>query len=154
MGDSRTSRSGNILVGVLILHTHKRLRRTVARMNTRSGNMLVGVLILHTHNRLRRTVTRMNTKLQPQVRALCSTQKNRALAVKKLKGARNPSDQGLYSRSGNILVAVLIVHTHTRLRRTLAWLHNNLQPQGRALCSTQKKRVWAVKKLKGARCRW
>ena len=41
-----------------------------------------------------------------------------------------------------------------RLRRTVTWMNTNLQPQGRALCSNQKKRALPVKKLKGARCRW
>ena len=74
MGDSRTSRSGNILVGVLILHTHKRLRRTVARMNTRSGNMLVGVLFLHSQSPVllggaERPYLRLELSIHPRYRA-------------------------------------------------------------------------------------
>ena len=41
-----------------------------------------------------------------------------------------------------------------RLRRTVTWMNNNLRAQGRLLCNNQKARARAVKKLKGARCKW
>jgi hypothetical protein len=41
-----------------------------------------------------------------------------------------------------------------RLRRTVTWMNNNLQSQGRELCENQKTRARQVKLLKGARCKW
>lgn len=41
-----------------------------------------------------------------------------------------------------------------RLRRTVTWMNANLKQQGRLLCTNQKARARAVKKLKGARCKW
>ena len=41
-----------------------------------------------------------------------------------------------------------------RLRRTVAWLNTNARAQGKKLCTDQKARANAVKKLQGARCKW
>ena len=41
-----------------------------------------------------------------------------------------------------------------RLRRTVAWLNTNARAQGKKLCTDQKARANAVKKLEGARCKW
>jgi transposase len=41
-----------------------------------------------------------------------------------------------------------------RLRRTVTWLNNNAREHGKKLCTNQKERARAVKKLKGARCKW
>ena len=41
-----------------------------------------------------------------------------------------------------------------RLRRTVTWLNNNAREHGKMLCTNQKERARAVKKLKGARCKW
>ena len=41
-----------------------------------------------------------------------------------------------------------------RLRRIVNWMNGNLVSQGRLLCTNQKERARAVKKLKGARCKW
>ena len=41
-----------------------------------------------------------------------------------------------------------------RLRRTVTWMNANLRERGCFLCSNQKQRARAVKKLGGARCRW
>lgn len=41
-----------------------------------------------------------------------------------------------------------------RLRRTVNWLNKHAQAHGKELCTNQKKRARAVKKLKGARSKW
>ena len=41
-----------------------------------------------------------------------------------------------------------------RLRRTVTWLNNNALDHGKRLCTNQKDRARAVKKLQGARCKW
>ena len=41
-----------------------------------------------------------------------------------------------------------------RLRRTVTWLNDNALERGKKLCTNQKERARAVKKLKGARCKW
>jgi len=41
-----------------------------------------------------------------------------------------------------------------RLRRTVTWLNNNARDRGKKLCTNQKERARAVKKLEGARCKW
>jgi hypothetical protein len=41
-----------------------------------------------------------------------------------------------------------------RLRRTVTWLNNNARARGKKLCTNQKDRARAVKKLQGARCKW
>ena len=41
-----------------------------------------------------------------------------------------------------------------RLRRNVAWLNKNARPHAKQLCASQKVREKAVKKLKGARCKW
>jgi hypothetical protein len=41
-----------------------------------------------------------------------------------------------------------------RLRRTVTWLNNNALDHGKHLCTNQKERARAVKKLQGARCKW
>ena len=41
-----------------------------------------------------------------------------------------------------------------RLRRTVAWLNNNARAHGKQLCTNQKERARAVKKLLGAKCKW
>ena len=41
-----------------------------------------------------------------------------------------------------------------RLRRTVAWLNKHARQHGKKLCTNQKERARAVKKLQGARCKW
>ena len=41
-----------------------------------------------------------------------------------------------------------------RLRRTVDWLNKNARAQAKKLCTNQKERARAVKKLDGARCKW
>jgi transposase len=41
-----------------------------------------------------------------------------------------------------------------RLRCTVTWLNKNARQHGKKLCTNQKERAMAVKKLKGARCKW
>ena len=41
-----------------------------------------------------------------------------------------------------------------RLRRTANWLNSNAREHGKKLCTNQKDRARAVKKLRGAKCRW
>ena len=41
-----------------------------------------------------------------------------------------------------------------RLQRTVAWLNTNARAQGKKLCTDQKARANAVKKLQGAQCKW
>jgi len=41
-----------------------------------------------------------------------------------------------------------------RLRRTVTWLNRNARAQAKKLCTNQKERARAVKKLEGARCKW
>ena len=41
-----------------------------------------------------------------------------------------------------------------RLRRTVDWLNKNARGRAKHLCTNQKDRARAVKKLKGARCKW
>ena len=41
-----------------------------------------------------------------------------------------------------------------RLRRTVTWLNCNAKQHGKLLCTNQKERARAVKKLQGARCKW
>ena len=41
-----------------------------------------------------------------------------------------------------------------RLRRTVTWLNDNAREHGRKLCTNQKERARAVKRLGGARCKW
>lgn len=41
-----------------------------------------------------------------------------------------------------------------RLRRTVVWLNKNARGHAKQLCTNQKDRARAVKKLQGARCKW
>lgn len=41
-----------------------------------------------------------------------------------------------------------------RLRRTVTWLNTNARQHGKKLCTNQKERAKAVKKLSGAKCKW
>ena len=41
-----------------------------------------------------------------------------------------------------------------RLRRTVTWLSRHAREHGKKLCTNQKDRARAVKKLDGARCKW
>ena len=41
-----------------------------------------------------------------------------------------------------------------RLRRTVTWLNTHAREHGKKLCTNQKDRARAVKKLDGARCKW
>ena len=41
-----------------------------------------------------------------------------------------------------------------RLKRAVTWLSNNARGHAKILCRNQKERARAVKKLRGARCKW